>query len=146
MALPTAHPARRHVAQLRSVALVLLGALHAAALACGACDEDKVAATYDHGVVAAARAAHRSVVYVAIEGPVDARAAAARIAREGERTPGIRRATLRVSSEPAAFSFVADRAQRPPDATLADLRRRIAMPGLRFSVVRIVHPDPRRPT
>src|SRR5215470_13558454 len=44
--------------------------LPATASACGACIEDKIAATYDHALIDRAIASHRQVVFVAIEGPL----------------------------------------------------------------------------
>ena len=121
-----------------AAALAVLVGLHAAAFACGACDEDKIAATYDHAVATQARVEHRSMVYGAIEGPVDAREAAARVGRLAAHTQGIRSSTVRVSAEPGAFSFVADRGKGSPEATVAELQRRVAMRGLKLSVVRVV--------
>jgi len=66
--------------------IALAGALvaiaPAASLACGACDEDKIAATYDHAVIDSAVARHRQVVFVAIDGPVDAKRIGARLAAD----------------------------------------------------------------
>jgi hypothetical protein len=62
-----------------AIAAALAAAAPATALACGACDEDKIAATYDHAVIDAAIARHRQVVFVAIDGPVDVQRIRARI-------------------------------------------------------------------
>lgn len=131
-------PSRRRQLLRGIAALALLGALQSTVFACGACIEDKVAATYDHAIAMRARAEHRSVVYGAIEGPVDVGEVAARIGREAARIRGIRRATVRVSAEAAAFSFVIDAAARLPETTVAELRRRVNIPGLRLTVVRVV--------
>lgn len=74
------------------------------ALACGACVEDKVAATYDHAVVQAAAAQKKQMVFCEVQGlvtPSRMRAAAARV-------PGIDASSVRVSTDPAAMSFALD--------------------------------------
>src|SRR5580765_7106188 len=49
---------------LIAIVMTFAGGTPAASLACGACDEDKVAATYDHAVIDAAMARHQRVVFV----------------------------------------------------------------------------------
>jgi len=75
------------------------------ALACGACIEDKIAATYDHAVVANAAARHRVVVFAAVDGPGDAGAGAQALATAAARVPGVDRASIRTAASPRALSF-----------------------------------------
>ena len=69
----------------------LLGALPTMVYACGACDEDKVAATYDHAIVTHAAARHRLVVFGAIDGAHDARAVGAKIVAAAQHVKGVAR-------------------------------------------------------
>jgi hypothetical protein len=84
--------------------------------ACGACDEDKVAATYDHAVIDDAIARHQQIVFVAVDGPVSIKKLTARIAAAANRIRGVQKDTLRTSASPPAFSFALDAAQKPESA------------------------------
>jgi hypothetical protein len=46
-------------------------------------------------------------------------------------------ATL-TSAEPPAFSFVLDPRVQSPEAAIADLQRRLDMPGLRLTFIRVM--------
>ena len=84
-------------------------------LACGACDEDKVAATYDHAVIDAAIARHRQVVFVAIDGPVDPQRIGTRLAAAAAKVSGIQPGTLRTSLPlPFRSCLTRRRRLRPP--------------------------------
>ena len=121
--------------------IALMGALAATApatgLACGACDEDKVAATYDHAVVDAAIGRHRQVVFVAIDGPVDVQRIGARLAAAAAKVRGVQAATLRTSQAPPAFSFVLD-ATQTPQAAVEGFRQALGDTTARLTVVRIM--------
>ena len=121
--------------------IALMGALAATApatgLACGACDEDKVAATYDHAVVDAAIGRHRQVVFVAIDGPVDVQRIGARLAAAAAKVRGVQAATLRTSQAPPAFSFVLD-ATQTPEAAVQGFRQAFGDTTARLTVVRIM--------
>lgn len=105
--------------------------------ACGACDEDKIAATYDYATVTQAAAAHRVVVFGGIDGAVDARAASVRVARAAAQVRGVQRNSVRTSSAPAAFSFVLDPAVQSPDRAVAEVQRRARMPGLKLALIEV---------
>jgi hypothetical protein len=109
----------------------------ATGLACGACDEDKVAATYDHAVIDAAIARHHQVVFVAIDGPVDVEKIGARLAAAAARVRGVQAGTLRTSRAPPAFSFALDPTQTP-NAAVAGFRKAIGDPVARLIVVQIM--------
>jgi hypothetical protein len=121
--------------------IALAGALvaiaPAASLACGACDEDKIAATYDHAVIDSAVARHRQVVFVAIDGPVDAKRIGARLAAAAAKVQGVQAGTLRSSLAPPAFSFVLDTTQTPT-AAVAAFHRAVGDSTARLTVVRIM--------
>ncbi len=123
----------RRVAMAAAAALAALAP--AMAMACGACDEDKVAATYDHGVVVRAAAGGEVIVFCAISGRFDA----ARLKTAASRVRGIRPASVRVSIEPAALSFAVD-PKRSSARAAVDSARRAMAPGVGLTVVRFVVP------
>ena len=102
---------------LAATAVALASLVPLAAAGCGACIEDKVAATYDHAVIQRATAKRQQVVFVGVDGPVEA----ARIDRAvaHARVPGVVPGTLRTSASPAAFSFVLERTENPAHAVAA---------------------------
>ena len=121
--------------------IALIAAFFAAApatgLACGACDEDKVAATYDHAVIDEAIARHRQVVFVAIDGPVDMQQIGTRLAAAAAKVRGVQAGTVRTSLAPPAFSFVLD-TRRTPQAAVAGFRKAVGDSTARLTVVRIM--------
>lgn len=110
----------------------VLAALAPGAWACGVCDEDKIAATYDHAVVRKAAGA-RVVVFCELGGSVDA----ARITRATGRVRGVDAASIRVSANPAAMSFALDTARQSPKAALAAIVR-AAPRGTRLKLLKVV--------
>ena len=113
----------------------------AVVLACGVCIDDKVAATYDHAVVTRAVARHQLMVFGEIAGAVDMKVATSRIARAAPEVPGIDRRSVRTSLAPAAFSFALDPAARAPDAAVAELQKRLHVPGATLVVLRVMSGD-----
>jgi hypothetical protein len=107
-----------------------------AALACGACVEDKVAATYDHAVISQAKARHQQVLFVALDGP-DAERAAPRIAAVAAKVHGVEAKTLRMSASPAAFSIAAARSE-PPERAVAAFRDALRDPAIQLTLVRVM--------
>ncbi|HTS20952.1 MAG TPA: hypothetical protein VMN79_03990 [Casimicrobiaceae bacterium] len=122
----------------KGIVAVALAAVSGLALACGACIEDKVAATYDHAIVTGAAARGELVVFGEIDGPVDAQRASERIRRTAERVRGVRRGTVQASVAPPAFSFALDARVQAPEAAAAELERRVALPGLHLAVIRVL--------
>ncbi len=114
---------------------VIIAILPSAALACGACIEDKVAATYDHAVIARAAERHHLVVFCEVSGPF-APATAVELAASAVRVKGLVPGSVRTSLTPSAVSFVVDPAAQSPAAAAADLQRRARVPGLRLTVVK----------
>jgi hypothetical protein len=122
---------------LATIVIALATGAPAASRACGACDEDKVAATYDHAVIAAAMARHERVVFVAVDGPVSGEKLAARIAAAAVRIRGVQKGTLRPSASPRAFSFALDAAHKP-EAAVARFREAVGDMPARMTLVRIM--------
>lgn len=123
---------------LIAIVIAFSGGTSVASLACGACDEDKVAATYDHAVIAAAMARHQRVVFVAVAGPVSSEKLAARIATAASRIRGLQQGTLRTSVSPLAFSFALDAAQKP-EAAVARFREAVGDTRAVLTLVRIMN-------
>jgi len=127
------------------VSLSLLGALLCgASVACGVCIEDKIAATYDHGVVTQAGIQRHLVVFGDIDGAVAMNALLAKISAAAARVHGIDRGTVRTSASPPAFSFALDPAARSPESAVADLQRRLRSRGAKLSVLRVMSGDAAR--
>ena len=92
---------------MRAMHLALAAAALApftSAQACGACAEDKVAATYDHAIASRAASQGRTMVFCEVRGPFDAR----RLKAAAMRIDGIDPASLRTSANPATVSFALD--------------------------------------
>jgi hypothetical protein len=108
------------------------------AQACGICDEDKVAATYDHAIVTQATAHHHAVAFVAVDGmdgaPVDLGDA---VKMRAASLKGIDRSSVRVSISPPALSFAYDPAIQSPPALLNRLQERFTKNGWRFRLIKI---------
>jgi len=100
------HGRRRAVAWVVGTLGVIAPAISGA---CGACDEDKVAATYDHAVVSRAAAVGDVLVYGRIDGRFDG----TRLSSVTRRIAGVRPASIRVSTEFRALSFAVDTRRRP---------------------------------
>ena len=119
------------------VALVatLVALTPAASQACGACVEDKVAATYDDLVRVRAAAAGDVVVYCAIAGRFDPQ----RLTQALRRVPGIRAHSVRTSSQPAAVSFAVDPQRQSAQAAVMAAQRSLSA-GTRLTIVQVVKP------
>lgn len=104
-----------------------------AAWSCGVCDEDKVAATYDHSTVARAATMRHKVVFVAVEGPVEPTAFMQRVADAAPRIRGVMRGTVRTSKAPVTFSFVLDPTVQSAAGAVDQLYRQLGpVPTLRI--------------
>lgn len=95
----------------------VLMAWSGAALACGTCDEDKIAATYDYAVVQRATHAGHVLVYCAVKGAFEPDKLAAAV----RRVRGVDPSSVRVSREPAALSFALDTRRQPVASALHSL-------------------------
>ncbi len=103
-----------------------------AAWSCGVCDEDKVAATYDHSTVARASTMRHNVVFVAVDGPVEAVAFTRRVADITPRIRGVTRGSVRTSKAPLTFSFVIDPKVQSAASAVDELSRQLGpVPTLR---------------
>jgi len=111
--------------------------ISATAGACGACIEDKVAATYDHAVIDRAIASQRQVVFVAIEGPSNAEKVIAQIVAAAPKVRGVQPGSVRTSTAPPAFSFVLERGQ-DPRAAVSAFRKGVTGQETQLVAIRLV--------
>src|SRR5262245_43362881 len=112
---------------MRSV-FVAAGLLFAqAALACGYCVEDKIAAAYDHGVIVRALDTRHKVAFLSLEGTL-VKSQGRKLAHAVEATAGVDRGTVRVSVEGGAVSFAYD-PSRPLSAIVEGVSKSVAAQG-----------------
>jgi len=91
-----------------SFALVV-AVLSISAWACGHCEEDLVAAVYDHALQMRTRQLKQNIMYMAWDGPVTRDASTGRkLALLAAGVPGVTSGSVRVSVEPAAISIAFD--------------------------------------
>jgi hypothetical protein len=118
------------------VAAILAGAAIEAS-ACGACVEDKVAATYDYDVVQHAIARGDVVVFCDVKGQIDTE----RLRKALRKLGGVDKSSIRVSTAPQAVSFALDTAKQSIDGAAAALQRDAG--GLEIEVVRTIRESSR---
>ena len=118
------------------LALGVAAAIPGSAIACGACVEDRVAATYDHALVRSAIAQHRMIIFVALDGP-DASLVGDRIKSTAGALGAVQRGTVRYAASPAAFSFMLAK-----DATADDVvgafRKAMGAKRVTMTIVRVM--------
>ncbi|HVV95553.1 MAG TPA: hypothetical protein VHC92_00290 [Rhodanobacteraceae bacterium] len=115
----------------------ILAGVSTQAWACGACVEDKVAATYDYAVVQHAMARGDVVVFCDVRGELDAD----RLRKAVRKLGGVDAASIRVSTAPQAVSFALDTAKQSIDDAAAALRRGAG--GLEIEVVKTIRESSR---
>ena len=117
-------------------ALVLTVALVAitpgASLACGACVEDKIAATYDHGEVQRAATSGQVMVFCDVVGPLDPKL----LKDVMRRVRGVKAQSVRVSVPLAAMSFAVNPAVSSPEGAVESAQRSMTY-GTRLKIVRL---------
>jgi len=100
-----------------SIVAALAAAAATAALACGFCIEDRVAAVYDSPMIEAAVAKHRHVAFLAVDGEIALDAAAQKALAQALEGAGAIRGATRMAAENAACAVVFD----PRRTTLSQL-------------------------
>jgi hypothetical protein len=125
-------------ATLAGVAVLLLAGA-SLARACGHCDEDAIAATYQYGVTARAHAIGHQVVYARMRGATHTERVAllANVRRMVERTPGVDRGTARVSLDPPAVSFACAGSSIAVERTFVRANLALASLGLQLERLRL---------
>jgi hypothetical protein len=134
----------RRLARAIACLMVAAGGLAPARpiVACNACLEDKIAATYDWQVVTSAEHRGHTVVFLALVGPARPgdEALARRIARGVSATPGVDAGTVRVSLAPPAVSFAGDLHRHRVTDLVSSMSEHLEPAGFRLTVVRIGAP------
>jgi len=125
--------------------LGLLVAAADVARTCGLCVEDKVAATFDAGVLARAARIGHVVVYAELRGPAAGAPTELRdhVARTLAHTPGVDPGTVRVSLDPPAAAFACDPRRHPPGSVLASANAGLAARRLSLHAIKIDDGRPR---
>ena len=110
-----------------------------AALACGYCVEDKIAAVYDHAVVARALGRKHHVVFFHIDGTL-APGERTRRALEAlaESTEGVDKGSARVSVESASLAVAFDPRRTPIVEVQKGLERKLAAKQLSLLPLRVM--------
>ena len=122
---------------LRVIALCAVLCAAQGALGCGYCDEDRIAAVYDHGVVAHAAATAHQIVFLALEsGAVVTPQREAAIKRAVSSAAGVDRGTVRIALAAGAMSFAYDARRYTADEVIGAVGRQVAALGVRTEVVR----------
>jgi hypothetical protein len=124
----------------KSLAPLLAAALlaPAAALACGACVEDKIAATYDYAVVTGAAQHGKVVVFAEPRSATDAAKVGRALRAAASHASGVEAASVRTSQSPAAISFVLDPHGHDPAKTLAAIQRATKVADLELVLLKVL--------
>ena len=110
-----------------------------AALACGYCVEDKMAAAYDHAVVTRALGQKHHIAFFHVEGalvPGDATKRA--LEKVAESSIGVDKGSARASVEAATLSVAFDPQRSPVMALQKDLERRLAAKQLSLMLLQVM--------
>lgn len=123
----------------RCIYVVFFAAAAPVVLACGYCDEDRMAATYDHAVVRRAMTLQHEVAFLALNGTESASDATVRgISLLIGRLPGVDRDSIRISAASLAVSFAHDPVKGPLGSILESANRQLAGRGLSLALLRVM--------
>ena len=121
------------------IAALLLAIGCPAALACGDCVEDKIAAVYDHAVVNRALASKHQVMFFAIDGRITSTPGERRVLEHvAASAPGVEMGSARVSTEAAALSVAIDPERTPVATVERSLRSKMARRSLTLQLLRVM--------
>ena len=112
---------------LRRIAMGLLSTLAtAAAMACGYCVEDRIAAVYDHALAQSVAVSGHRLAYFAWDGPGErSEAARLKIVLLGEATAGVDRGSVRVAMDPAAIAVAFDPHRTSAESVGTSLQKKL---------------------
>jgi hypothetical protein len=128
---------------MRRVLAAALALLPVAALACGYCVEDRVAAVYDHAVIVRALERGHEVAFLAVDGPLADGVAQRRMIESSLRAAGADRGSVRVSITGAAVSFAYDPARKGLGPIVRAFEKKVTGEGLSVSLLRVVNESDR---
>lgn len=121
-----------------AIAGILLATQGPGALACGYCVEDKLAATYDYGVVTKAFQRGHAMVFLEAAGLERAEhGSAPALVATVEAVPGVDRGTVRISAVPPAVSFSFDSDRYTVASAVSEVNRRFAGRKIVLTVLRV---------
>jgi hypothetical protein len=123
---------------LRSSLLAAALLAPAAAFSCGACVEDKVAATYDHAVVTQAMQNGKVVVFAEPRSSTDPAKVERALRSAASHAAGVDSSSVRASQSPAALSFVLDPRGHDPEKTLASIRGAAKVADLQLVLLKVM--------
>jgi nucleotide-binding universal stress UspA family protein len=109
-----------------------------AALACGVCVDDKVAAAYDHALVQRAFAQGRVVVFCELAGPRDAQALTREAQRSARRLRGVDPASVHASPDLPVVSFALDPGKQSAEAAVDALRQKLQAAGVSTTLLKVL--------
>ena len=122
----------------KTLALVLLTAGQAA-VACGYCVEDKIAATYDHAVVTRALGLSHHIAFFHIDGPLAPGNGTRRtLEAAAESTAGVDKGSVRVSVESLTISLAFDPQRTSLAKVHGALERKLAAKKLTLMPLRVI--------
>ena len=123
----------------RLLAALVLACNAPAALACGYCVEDKMAATYDHAVVTRALAQKHHVAFFHIDGTLAPGAGTKRsLEAVAESSAGVDQGSARVSVESASLSVAFDPQRTPVAALQSALERKLAAKKVSLMLLQVM--------
>jgi hypothetical protein len=109
-----------------------------AALACGVCIDDKVAAAYDHDVVDKALTRGQVVVFAEVRGRGTAAEFVGAARKAAARVPGVVARSVRAAEAPAALSFALDARVRSPAQALAAVEQGAPAAGVKLELLKVM--------
>ena len=111
----------------------------AVVLACGHCDEDRIAAVYDHALSQRTLALKHEIIFFAWDGAVTlSNESRQKMLALGEAVPGVDKGSMRVSMEPAALAVAFAPQRYSAQAVEAALRQKLAT--MKLTLVRLPNP------
>ena len=123
----------------RLLTALVLACNASAALACGYCVEDKMAATYDHAVVTRALAQKHHVAFFHIDGTLAPGAGTKRsLEAVAESSAGVDQGSARVSVESASLSVAFDPQRTPVAALQSALERKLAAKKVSLMLLQVM--------
>ena len=128
-----------HKRLIRLVLVTVIAAAAHSAAACGFCLEDKIAAVYDHAVVAAAVARNHQVAFFGLDGKLPGGDAERRaLERIAQGIRGVDPVSARVSTASASLAVAFDPQVAPYAVLDKELAKRLAPRGLTLSPLRVI--------
>lgn len=122
----------------RAVATVV-ALTSAVALACGHCDEDRIAAVYDHALSQRTLALKHEIIFFAWDGPLaQSDASRQKMLALGEAVPGVDKGSTRVSMQPAALAVAFAPQRYSAQAVEAALKQKLA--SMKLTITRLPNP------